>query len=137
MLSVNVSLIYFDCLLQNSPLLAGHWTRLRPSLGCRSTIWLSWVCWSTIWLAWVCRSTIWLAMVDNLVGNGLPVTIWLAWICRSTIYVSKSHFFNSSRFPGQPVKLSRLAATKPTSRLDSRLEILQCWKIYKFNKKGR
>jgi len=32
MLSVNVSLIYFDCLLQNLPLLAGHWTRLRPSL---------------------------------------------------------------------------------------------------------
>ena len=32
MLSVNVSLTYLDCLLQNLPLLAGHWTRLRPSL---------------------------------------------------------------------------------------------------------
>ncbi len=46
--------------------------------------------------------------------------------CQSTIYVSKLHFLNLSRFPGQTVKLSRKTATKPTSQMDTRLEVLQC-----------
>ncbi len=46
-----------DCLLQNVSLLAGHWTRLRPSLVCWSTIWLSMGCCSTVWLSMGCWLT--------------------------------------------------------------------------------
>jgi len=34
--------------------------------------------------------------------------------------------YNSSRLTAQNVKLSRITATKPTSRMDTRLEVLQC-----------
>ncbi len=33
------------------------------------------------------------------------------------------------RFPCQTVKLSRITATKPTSRMDTRLDILQCGNV--------
>ncbi len=66
LLTIYTFISNINCLVQNVPLLAEHWTRFRPSLGCRLTIWLWWVAGQQFDWQWVA-------------GQHFGCT-WLAWL---------------------------------------------------------